>query len=675
MDIQEEMAERHIAFLAAHPLFQRISRRSRALREFLGAVALRRFAKGDLVYVQHQPPSFLYLVRDGEIHIEHRDPQTNTSTLVGIEGRGAVFGEVSLLSGEPRSSNARAALDSLVYLIPGEAFLKLLSEEGSVSQALTLLLSKRLRSSITGEGSDTPARVIVLIGPEDPLRASQIARDLADTLVDNNPDRVALCAFGKESLVEAQAAPGATLAQVMDQWPQITIDAIRDLLETQHLRYDVLRGDSLHIAEQRHERIADRIPALLGRLRKYYSLILVDVGRNFMHPAISSIIEQSDSVVFLRPVDSDTSTDSRVSDYWREATAHCTAIMPEFFARVVTVSDESFGTTTAQLNAVINRDSALYKNHFRLQRDAPGVRDQQGRLYKSSLDRLARRLSGSSRGLVLGGGGARAFAHIGVLEVLEREGIEFDAISGTSMGAVVGAAYALGNSPHEIGRMLARILPNSAAVMDKVLPLISFYRGRKLGRALLRGFGEKRFEDTLLPFVCNGADLNSGRQIIFERGFLATALRASVSLPGVFPPVRMGNLRIVDGGVINNLPGEILRDRGHAVVLGVNVTPMADERSSITDVQRERGAFGFLRGLRNYLSVPPILNIVYRAITMEGRELIRLRMDAFDHVLEPNVGEFDVFDFQDIDRIVDRGRQAAQQNLPEIREILATKRI
>ena len=668
---------RHIAFLRAHPLFQRISQRSPALIIFLREVKLRRFPKGELIYAQHEPAQAVYLVREGEVHIEHRDAVTHQSELIGIEGRGMVFGEVSLISGEPRSSYARAALDSSVYVIPGAAFLHLLAQEAVVAQALTVLLSQRLRQRIGDEAAAAPARVVVFVGPVDPVRSGRIAADLADRLVDEAPDRVALCAFGQGSAFHPDTDAGTAVTNLMTRWPQVTIEAIRDMLDTEGRRFDVLRGESLFLDEQQTDTVA-RIPALLGRLRKYYSLILVDVGADYGHPVLSRLISQCDRIVLVRPLEqhSPSSRERSIADeQWRAAAAACTELVPEFFDRVITVSDEAAGTSLAQLNAQINRDSALYRNHIRLVRDWPGTPEGTGVTYGKGLRRLARRLSGSSRGLCLGGGGARAFAHIGVLQVLEREGIEFDAVSGTSMGAIIGAAYAMGKDAAEIRQLLGRILPSAESILDKTLPLISFYRGRKLNQAILSGFGNSRFEELELPFFCNGADLNSGRHILFESGFLATALRASVSLPGVFPPLAIGGMRIIDGGVINNLPGDVLREKGHAVVIGVSVTPLEEPRSGMTTVQREKGAFGLLKGLRKYLSMPPILSIVYRSITMEGRELMRFRMDTFDHVLEPEVTEFDLFDFHRIDSIVERGRLETEQHLEQIREVLRTKRI
>ncbi|MBE7439395.1 MAG: patatin-like phospholipase family protein [Spirochaetales bacterium] len=666
-----ERDKSHMAFLAAHPLFQRLSQRSTAFREFAAQVQLASFPKGDFVYRQAETPSHLYLVRDGEIHIEHRNVEKDEILLVGIEGRGAVFGEASLLTGEPRSSDARAALDSSVYLIPGTAFLQLMSREVAVAQALTFLLSRRLRAGITGEGRETPARVVFFTGPADPARAAQVAMDLSDHLVDENPDRVVLCALSRESLFQEQHA-GASVADIMSRWPQITIDEIRGMLASREHRFHVLRGESLFIEDDRHHRLAAAVPGLLGRLRKYYSIILVDAGADYEHPVLCRILQQSDTVVLLNSLKE---YGRREDERWKACVDHCDRLLSDFLDRLITVSDEPADTPVERIISMRNRHRDLYRRHIRIEQDPRGRTADRRSSYARGLSRLARHLSGSSRGLALGGGGARAFAHVGVLEVLEHEGMDFDGVAGTSMGAIIGAAHAMGKSAREIQNLLGQILPDSAAILDKTLPLVSFFRGKRLNQAILRGFGETRFEELELPFVCNAVDLKSGNQIHFDRGFLSTALRGSVSLPGVFPPLKMGEYDIVDGGVINNLPGDILRERGYAIILGLNATPMTDTRSSRTDVRSEAGAFGFLRGLRRYLELPPILGIMYRSIAMEGRELMRFRKDTFDLVLEPDVAGFDVFDFHEIDRIVDRGREVAEKHLPELRATMQARRL
>lgn len=661
-------------FVKAHPLFQKVSPSSAAFKNFLKQVRLRRYRRGEEIYTPGQAPAGIFLVRDGEVHLERRHHETGQTEVVAIEGRGSIFGEVSFLSGELHSSRARAALESSVYEIPGPAFLELLQSQSSVGEALSQLLSRRMRGFLAGGQRETPATVITLLYPENSRRGSRVAHFLGESLVDANPGPVLVCGFGQDSIFWDE--PGQNLIGIMENWSTFSIDEIRDRIGSRTRPFDVIKGDMLYKPEARFERLGENIPGLLGRLRKYYSVILVEAGGSFAHPVISRIIASSDYILMMRSVTQRGRTGTLEDEHWRYATRFCTGLLEDFFDRVVTVSDEGPGTTLEELNRVINRNSTLYRNHIRLQNavplsaGSPAAEGHVSRLFLRGLGRIARKLSGASRGIVLGGGGARAFAHLGVLEVLEEEGIDFDMIAGTSMGAIVGASHALGRDTEETFRLLGEILPNSKAVLDKTLPLIGFFRGHKLSQAILRGFGDRRFEETAIPFFCNASALDRGRTLVFDQGYLATALRASVSLPGIFPPVRIGGFTAVDGGVLNNLPGEILRDRGCDHVIGVNVTPLDDDKSTRL---RPDWKLGPWRGLIDYLSFPPILKIIYRSITMEGRELMRLRINDFDLVLHPDVGDIDIFDFDRLPEIVERGRAAARDRLEQIREGLIHK--
>ncbi|MEQ9364352.1 MAG: patatin-like phospholipase family protein, partial [Leptospirales bacterium] len=311
----------------------------------------------------------------------------------------------------------------------------------------------------------------------------------------------------------------------------------------------------------------------------------------------------------------------------------------------------------------------LYRQHLQLAcvSGEPAHRVQE-RSFQIGINRLARRLSGTSRGLALGGGGARAFAHIGVIEVLDQEGIDFDAVAGTSMGAVVGCAYAMGRDASQIAYLVKEIIPDSKAIFDKGLPLVSFFRGRKLNHAIQAAFGDTRFSDLQIPFFCNAADLNTAQSVIFESGYVSTAIRASVSLPGVFPPVQLDPYDLVDGGILNNLPGSVLRDKGYHRIIGVNVTPIEDHRSARTQVEDRRGRL--FEKIRDYFTLPPILKIIYRSTTIQGIELLKFRMQKFDYIFHPPIGDYDIFDFHRRDEIIESGRRAAREHLQEIKDSL-----
>jgi predicted acylesterase/phospholipase RssA/CRP-like cAMP-binding protein len=197
--------------------------------------------------------------------------------------------------------------------------------------------------------------------------------------------------------------------------------------------------------------------------------------------------------------------------------------------------------------------------------------------------RAARRLSGRGRTLVLSGGGARGYVHIGLLGALEEAGIEIDAVAGTSMGALVGGGYALARS-YEFASQSARRFGDPATIVDRTLPVVSIARSRGVTRLLREMFGEVRIEDLTTPFFCVSANLSRARPHLHERGELWRAIRASSAIPGVFTPILEDGDLLVDGGVMNNFPVDLARARfGDGPLIASNAYGR----------ERERGDYAF----------------------------------------------------------------------------------
>ena len=180
----------------------------------------------------------------------------------------------------------------------------------------------------------------------------------------------------------------------------------------------------------------------------------------------------------------------------------------------------------------------------------------------ADFQRAARRIGERGVGVVLGGGGARALAHIGVLRALEDAGVPVDAIGGTSMGSVVAAAYACGRSPDDMLRLFAEHLPDGRALRDVDFPAVSLLAGKKLDDMLRFAFEDLDVSDAWIPCFCVSADIAGARMVVHDRGPLWEAVRASCSLPGVFPPVYAHGALLIDGGVMDNVPIEVM-EREH----------------------------------------------------------------------------------------------------------------
>jgi predicted acylesterase/phospholipase RssA len=264
--------------------------------------------------------------------------------------------------------------------------------------------------------------------------------------------------------------------------------------------------------------------------------------------------------------------------------------------------------------------------------------------------RVARRLTGQSLGLVLSGGGARTFAHIGVLEVLEAEGLEVDRLGGCSMGAFIGAMAALGWRSETMVEVCRRELAQRAPFSDYTIPRHSLIRARRAASMLKRLFGELALEQLARPLYTVSADLLSSRMVIHRTGSIVDTVGASMAIPGLAPPVSRQSQLLVDGGVLNNLPVDVM---------------VADEPGPIVavDVMRRLDAAGV--DLEQGPLLPTIVETLSRATVLGSVERAESNR-ALAHVLvAPEVHDVSLRGFRNLDRVVEAGRRAAEQALAD----------
>lgn len=201
----------------------------------------------------------------------------------------------------------------------------------------------------------------------------------------------------------------------------------------------------------------------------------------------------------------------------------------------------------------------------------PGVSMHHHIRHEGDLARVARLIGGHATGLVLSGGGARGFAHIGVLRALREASIAVDYVAGCSAGAIVGAGIAADWDDAHLATALRAAFVEDDPLSDFTLPLVAMHSGHKVSQVLKRTFGEGDIEDLPLPFFCVSTDLSEGVLHVHERGPLWIALRATSAIPGVVPPVFHERRVLVDGGVMDNLPVEEMRHRLGGDIIAVDV--------------------------------------------------------------------------------------------------------
>lgn len=276
--------------------------------------------------------------------------------------------------------------------------------------------------------------------------------------------------------------------------------------------------------------------------------------------------------------------------------------------------------------------------------------------------RTARLLTGTGLGIVLSGGGARGFAHIGVLRALREAGVVVDAVGGTSIGAIIAAGFAMEWSDAELTSRVRRSFVETNPLNDYTLPLVSLVSGRKVSRLLQREFAATAIEDVPLPFFCVSSNLTTGQMGVHRRGELWRWLRASVAIPGILPPVVHNGELFVDGASINNLPVDVMRDAGIGRIIGVDV---GSDRVFTTDSVDSDAPplWKIVQWFSRRRQRVNILQILWRAGMINNASHRAARHEISDLLLQPPLETIDMLNWQGFDRAIDAGYRYTVQRL------------
>ena len=251
-------------------------------------------------------------------------------------------------------------------------------------------------------------------------------------------------------------------------------------------------------------------------------------------------------------------------------------------------------------------------------------------------------------GLALGGGAARGFAHIGVIQVLEENGIKPDLVVGTSAGSLVATLYASGKNGAELG-VLAESMDESAFT-DWSFPGRGLIRGEALARYVREQTGGRRIEQMRVPLGIVATDLDSGQAILFQRGDPGVAVRASSAVPAVFQPVRIGSREYVDGGLVAPVPVRYARQMGAEIVIAVDISAAPDGNAT-GDAMR----------------------MLLQTFAIMGRSINSFELRDADVLMRPRLADVGGADFSARKRSIQAGREAAQAQLAVLRERIIAK--
>ena len=248
-------------------------------------------------------------------------------------------------------------------------------------------------------------------------------------------------------------------------------------------------------------------------------------------------------------------------------------------------------------------------------------------------------------GLALGGGAFRGLAHIGVLQVMEEYGVPIHMIAGTSMGALVGGVYCSGMNMHLVERYVYTI--EERDLIDMTIPRTGFIAGQRIELLIKTLTGNRSFQDLKIPFAAVAADVEKGQPVVLTEGKVYEAIRASISIPGVFKPVMWDGRMLVDGGIVARVPTDTVRDMGADFVISVDVGYHGGETKC-----------------------DGIVSIMMQAFAVMEWHIIKERVNTSDINIVPALGHINMASIAQAEETIEIGRQAARAQIPGILQAL-----
>jgi NTE family protein len=543
------------AALAGVPLLAGLSPASHA--RLAAQARTVRVAAGDHLFAEGDPAHSVYVVRSGRLEVASGDPPV----VIRVLKRGAVVGELALLSEGTRSASVYARRNSEVIELGREQFELLVRTAPEFAVALTRSIGAQLAASDAAPAPHAAPRIFGVVALDPGARAEQVCELLAQ----------ALRAHG--TLAHLRREDGGEAAG-------------RDAL------LDRAQGD--------HDRV-----------------LLAGAGAGCEDPWTAFCRDEADLVIAV----SSGARDPR----W---------IGPPAALHGCELLVAGRGGRGPEIDAIAPREVHELGAGAAL---APAV------------EALARRLTGRAVGLVLSGGGARAFAHLGVLDELHAAGVRIDRIGGTSMGALVGAFAATGDTPDELHAHFRHFFVERNPTNDYTLPAFALIRGAKTRRMLEERFGEVRIEQLPRRFYCVSCDLRD-------------ALYASLAIPGVYPPLRDTTGRVlVDGGVLDNLPVERMARAGEGPVIAVDVGQRGGEPAATKATRRLGPLVRVLTG--SGAPLPRVGETLLRTLTIGSADTVQAGLRHADLVIAPRVEGVGMLDWKSLDRVREVGRAAAREAL------------
>ena len=588
-------------------LFSKLNRS--ALRDVMSELTHVHIRGGATLFRINDPGDCMYIVITGRLLIYSVLPD-QTHKMISEIGPGEYVGELELLMAEQRNLTVKAIRDTELLKLSKKGFERLVKKHPNALIHVTHTIVNRIRKVAFSQEQHSPIRTIAL------LHAGTYCNMDAFT----------------ETFIPILEKQGATL-----------------LLNSERL--DSYLGSGMAkvdfgIWDEKDNRIVEW---LCEQERSFRFVIYQgDIG---LTPWTRRCLRQADRILLVA---------SSRGSHEHNAVEHY-------------IFGPARETTNARMELIIFHDDSVSfpKNTARWLNERPIMRHHHVQRYRvQHYERIVRFLTDNAVGLVLGGGGARGCAHVGVIQAIQESGIPIDMIGGTSAGSGMGALLAMRRDIVTMKYLIREGLLEKKPFKRFSLPVYAIMDRFIVDQISKSWFGDVQIEDLWLNFFCISTNLSSGEVVIHQRGPLWKATRASSSLPGIFAPVIENHQVLVDGGLMENIPAGKMKTMCGGPVILVNVTPKKDLTVDF-DYDNYPGPlttlWSWINPLVDAIRIPSLVDILVRVAGLSSMSKIQFEENIADLVLNPPLEKFGLLAFSEMDRIIDLGYQYTRQMLEQLK--------
>ncbi len=553
----------------------------------------------------------MYIVAHGRVRVTLETP-AGAPRLLETMGRGDHFGDMALLANQVRPATVTAVVETQLLELQAERFNRLLICVPGFAANLSRALVLRLQAEMTRRRRRERPTVIALINST--ARTQGLVHPLAEALV----------------------ARGESLEVLTDRAEKWAVEG--------HYLVERIPGELS--GEERTTRVRDRVRQVV----EHHTRIFLDLSPQGTRDELARMLAPCEDIWWL--------IEPRYAEATSEKLRLLLAAAPHLGPRVhvvwVLLPSERFPPRLA--------DMAISPLDFKVTLGDDPTRTSWRQ--RQGIRRLVHYLRGTRLGVALGGGGARGLAHLGALRAFDREDIHFDMVAGTSSGALMGLSYAGGWRPDDALEEFSRMLTAPRwvrAVPGGVVSYLWWQYRRGAWDAMLRPYVQNlTLEQFQLPFFVVAVDLVSGTQVVRERGDAIHAVLESINVPYLAKPIVRDGMALVDGGVLNNLPADVLSERGADFVVGIDVaSKLPPEFGGIS--AKHRGTKPRRAGM---------LETLLRVSEVQIVAATGARMQSIDLLLTPDTSRFEFADFSRSKELAAVGEAAAEEAMPTLKQKL-----